>query len=72
MKGNVTVNAALIQTTCLIDKAASPQTLSLRATKKEVLLSPPGVFGGIETGQVFVLFDDIHLFTGPTKQRKSY
>lgn len=37
-----------------------------------VLLSPPGVFGGIETGQVFVLFDDIHLFRGPTKQRKSY
>lgn len=37
-----------------------------------VLLSPPGVFGGVETGQVFVVFDDIHLFTGPTKQKKSY
>ena len=30
-----------------------------------ILLSPPGVFGGVETGQVFVFFDDIHLFTGP-------
>lgn len=40
-----------------------------RSAKKrmEVLLSPPGVFGGIETGQVFVLFDDIHLFRGPTR-----
>lgn len=37
-----------------------------------VLLSPPGVFGGVETGQVFVLFDDIHLFTGPTKKKKQY
>lgn len=37
-----------------------------------VLLSPPGVFGGVETGQVFVFFDDIHLFTGPTKQKKGY
>lgn len=31
----------------------------------QVLLSPPGVFGRIETGQVFVLFDNVHLFTGP-------
>lgn len=30
------------------------------------------MFGGVETGQVFVVFDDIHLFTGPTKQKKSY
>lgn len=40
--------------------------------KLRVLLSPPGVFGGVETGQVFVLFDDIHLFTGPTKKKKRY
>ena len=37
-----------------------------------VLLSPPGVFGGVEAGHVFIFFDDIHLFTGPTKQMKSY
>lgn len=37
-----------------------------------VLLSPPGVFGGVEAGHVFIFFDDIHLFTGPTKQTKSY
>lgn len=35
-----------------------------------VLLSPPGVFGGVETGQVSVLFDDIHLFRRPTKMGK--
>lgn len=30
-----------------------------------LLLSPPGVFGGVETGQVFVVFDDIHLLARP-------
>lgn len=34
-----------------------------------VLLSPPGVFGGVETGQVSVLFDDIHLFRRPAQTR---
>lgn len=33
-----------------------------------VLLSPPGVFGRVVTGQVFVLFDNIHLFTGPEQK----
>lgn len=41
-------------------------------TKLWVLLSPPGVFGGVETGQVFVVFEDIHLFKGPEKQETSY
>lgn len=35
-----------------------------------VLLSPPGVFSCIETGQVFVLLEDIHLFIGPKKKKK--
>lgn len=35
-----------------------------------VLLSSPGVFGGVETGQVSVLFDDIHLFRRPTQTGK--
>lgn len=35
-----------------------------------VLLSPPGVFGGVETGQVSVLFDDVHLLRRPTEQWK--
>lgn len=39
-------------------------------TIRRVLLSPPGVFGRVETGQVFVLFDDIHLFTGPEQKIK--
>lgn len=41
-------------------------------TKVAFLLSPPGVFGSIETGQVSVFFDDIHLFTGPKTQKESY
>lgn len=35
-----------------------------------VLLSPPGVFSCIETGQVFVLLEDIHLFIGPKKKKR--
>lgn len=30
------------------------------------------MFGSIETGQVSVFFDDIHLFTGPKTQKESY
>lgn len=33
-----------------------------------LLLSPPGVFGGVETGQVSVVFDDIHLLARPASQ----
>lgn len=36
-----------------------------------VLLPPPGVFGRVETGQVFVLFDNIHLFTGPEQKENN-
>lgn len=43
----------------------------MRLKQLWVLLSPPGVFGGVETGQVFVFFDNVHLFTGPTTKKKS-
>lgn len=61
-----------IQRICGADDATSPEILSAGLKNKLwVLLSPPGVFGGVETGQVFVFFDDIHLSTGPAVQNKS-
>lgn len=35
------------------------------------LLSPPGVFGCVETGQVFVLFEDIHLLENPASREQN-
>lgn len=71
----LTLLCKAIQIRWAIDNATSPAIISVGLKKNNklwVLLSPPGVFGGVETGQVFVVFDDIHLFTGPTKQKKSY
>lgn len=50
----------------------SQLTEDLRVEKKEVyLLSPPGVFGCVETDQVFILFKDIHLQTRPATKDKN-
>lgn len=40
--------------------------------KLQVLLSPPRVFGRVETGQVFVLFDNVHLFIGPKEEKETW
>lgn len=37
------------------------------------LLSSPGVFSCVETGQVFILFEDVHLPARPAaKEQKSF
>lgn len=36
------------------------------------LLPPPGVFGRVETGQVFVVFEDVHLQAGPVKREEGH
>lgn len=48
----------------------NPTTEKKKRKRKSDLLSPPGVFGRVETGQVLVFFDDIHLFTRPTNRRR--
>lgn len=44
--------------------------VKIRIKVRWFLLSPPGVLGGVETGQVSVLFDDVHLFRRPKQTQK--